>query len=602
MSNAGGSIIKFGEGTQTLAAKTNKDQLYGIDVQQGKLIVEANPGLSSASYGSIMVGGTMNKSSFDLRSTASPLDVILPSAIFAVHTSMTAEDVTVNNGGLLVIGGNLINASLTVTGAVNFNSGSALEMYIGNTGDKAMINVTGENSTISGLDQIGSLQLHASISWQAYVKTVLFQSQNEIEGNIDSSKIVMDGFGNQTVTKGDDNKTVIFEASRSLDNNPFAGLVSGENVLAGLDLIWFANVEAGKQKQNIDANSELGTVFNSIVLTGAGSAAAHKLLAAVAGSTVTSLAGSQRDDFRQQQTWIRNRTVGMGISSDYVHEDLPYVNGWIQANGGSKRISSDGDQAGYNLDTFGGSVGFDVDISPKFTWGFAFTANYNKLTASGAESAKGRNDAYYANLFLRVQDKKWGHTAILTGGWNDAKLDRTVSGVGVNYVAKGTTQGSTIGAMYEATYDYTLNENKTTILQPLFNVSFASASMDAYTEQGAGNAGLQVDGTDNTYGSVALGARLLGTVGENLFGRSSMGELRLQVAQDFGDDTHLAQVGLGGIQRQVVGTKVGKTALQIGAGISIPVTEKGSIYFDVNTDFRSKATDVNGSVGYRVNF
>lgn len=325
-------------------------------------------------------------------------------------------------------------------------------------------------------------------------------------------------------------------------------------------------------------------------------------MAAVAGATVTSLAASQRDDFRQQQGWIRNRTVGMGISPDYVHDDLPYVNGWIQANGGTNRISEDGDEAGYNLNTFGGTVGFDLDMSAQTTWGFAFTANYNKLTANGAESAKGRNDAYYANLFLRTQNKKWSNTFILTGGWNDAKLDRTVSAPGLSYVASGATQGSTFGAMYETTYDYALNEDKTSILQPLLNLSFSSATMDAYTEEGAGNAGLHVDETKNTYGTIAIGARLLGTVGENIFGRSAMGELRLQVAQDIGDDTNTANVGLGGIQREVIGTKVGKTAVQIGAGISIPVTEKGSIYMDVNTDFRSNATNVNGSIGYRINF
>lgn len=593
----GGTINKLGAGTQVLAAKTDKDALYNLSVEEGTLVVDAYEGQSSADYGDIKVG-TQSSTLDNTFRVAAPV-VTGSTATFVVNTKMTATGLNVNSDGRLVIGSEFTNASLTVTGSADFKAGSAVEMFIGNNGDQAMIKVVGD---ITGLDSLGSVTLHAAISWQAYVKTILFESDNAISGTIDLDKIIMDGFGNQTITKTEDDKKIIFEASRSIDNNPFRDQVSGQNALAGLDLIWAANIAAGAKKENIDVASQLGNVFNSIAMMGAGSPESHRLLAAVAGATVTSLAGSQRDDFRQQQTWIRNRTVGMGISPDYVHEDLPYVNSWIQANAGTKRISSDGDEAGYNLDTFGGTVGFDVDVSSKLTWGFAFSADYNKLTASGAESAKGRNDAYYANLFLRTQAKRWAHTVILTAGWNDAKLDRTVTGIGVNYTAEGTTKGSSFGAMYEATYDYTLNENKTSIFQPLFNLSIASASMDAYTEQGAGNAGLQVDGTDATYGTASLGARLIGTVGENVFGRTAIGELRLQVAQDFGDDTHVARVGLGGIQRDVIGTKVGKTSLQLGAGISVPVTDAGTLYFDVNADFRSKATDVNGSIGYRVNF
>ncbi|WP_261788306.1 autotransporter domain-containing protein, partial [Akkermansia muciniphila] len=59
--------------------------------------------------------------------------------------------------------------------------------------------------------------------------------------------------------------------------------------------------------------------------------------------------------------------------------------------------------------------------------GAAFTANYGDLTASAADSADGHLDSYYASLFGRYQDRRWAHTLILTGGWNDAKLNRTVN-------------------------------------------------------------------------------------------------------------------------------------------------------------------------------
>lgn len=594
---AAGHIIKQGAGTQILAAKTDKDALYDLTVKEGTLVIEKDPTSTASNYGDIIVG-TKNAPKTRLSTLAAASSGL---GTLVIKTNTTANSVTVKSNGSLILGadGNAVN--LTSAGKIAFEKGASLTMYVDTASANGCISTTG-SGTITGLADLGSMTVVAASSWQAYVNIVLFKSEQKISGL--PSNVTLEGFDGVDIHYGEGQKTIVLNASRGFNDNPFKQAMAGagQNANAGMDLIWDANVRMGQQGSNIAANSTLAHVFDAMVAMGAGSEGSNRLMAAVAGATVTSLAASQRDDFRQQQGWIRNRTVGMGISPDYVHEDLPYVNGWIQANGGTNRISADGDEAGYNLNTFGGTVGFDMDMSSHTTWGFAFTANYNKLTANGAESAKGRNDAYYANLFLRTQNKRWSNTFILTGGWNDAKLDRTVSAPGVSYVTQGSTQGSTFGAMYEATYDYVLNENKTSILQPLLNLSFSSATMDAYTEEGAGNANLHVDESKNTYGTIAIGARLLGTVGENLFGRSAMGELRLQVAQDVGDDTNTAKVGLGGIQREVIGTKVGKTAVQIGAGISIPVTEKGSIYMDVNTDFRSNATNVNGSIGYRINF
>ncbi|MFR4223365.1 MAG: hypothetical protein ACLT38_06750 [Akkermansia sp.] len=46
----------------------------------------------------------------------------------------------------------------------------------------------------------------------------------------------------------------------------------------------------------------------------------------------------------------------------------------------------------------------------------------------------------------------------------------------------------------------------------------------------------------------------------------------------------------------------GATGVQVGAGITIPVGYTGSVFADVNADFRSRATSFNGSIGYRLTF
>jgi len=385
-------------------------------------------------------------------------------------------------------------------------------------------------------------------------------------------------------------------------DNIFKPAVNSHNSGAGSELLWGA-------RNNLDATSRLGQVMNAISTMVTGSnpdlAGASRALAAVAGSTVNALGTAQKDALRDQMGWIRNRTTLMGVNPAYVNEDLPYFHMWMEGTGSYAKLDTKGDESGYQLTTWGGTVGMDVDLSDHFTMGAAFTANYGDLTASAADSADGHLDSYYANLFGRYQSKRWAHTLILTGGWNDAKLNRTVNYGEGSYRTQGNTNGWGFGAMYELTYDVYLNEDRSSILQPLANASVVTTRMDGYTETGAGNAGLNVGKQEWTTGTVALGGRWMGLIGSNIFGREALAEFRVNAAQDMGDrrgETNVALLGNPGFMQSVRGTKVGTTALQIGAGLSVPVGTQGTVFINGNADFRDGANSVNGSVGYRYDF
>lgn len=368
---------------------------------------------------------------------------------------------------------------------------------------------------------------------------------------------------------------------------------------AGANLIWDAGLQAD------------GTVLRNLVdylmdevNAGRGTSISNTM-AAAAGSTVTAMSIAQRDGLRNEMYSIRNRTTQMGRNLDYLYDDEPTFNMWLNGTGGYSKLDSDGHESGYRLDSWGGTVGFDVNLSDYFTMGAAFSANYGKLKADAADHAEGDLDSYYVSLFARAQYKAWAHTVILTGGWNDANLNRTVNYAGGSYTGRGDTTGSSLGAMYELTYDIAMNKKKTAIIQPLFNASIVTTSMDGYDESGAGNAGLHVDDMDMTTGSIALGARLIGVLDSDVFGRESTGELRVNVAQDMGDRRAAADVGFmanPAFRQRVDGAKMGATAIQVGAGLNIPVSDQGTIFVDGSGDFRSGATSVNGTLGYRYSF
>ena len=382
--------------------------------------------------------------------------------------------------------------------------------------------------------------------------------------------------------------------------NAFMDAANTANSEAGANLLW-------NNRGNAPKGTQLGDLREAVrndIQSGNTSRAARSM-AAAAGSTVNALGTAQKDALRDQMGWIRNRTTLMGVNPAYVNEDLPYFHMWMEGTGSYAKLDTKGDESGYQLTTWGGTVGMDVDLSDHFTMGAAFTANYGDLTASAADSADGHLDSYYANLFGRYQSKRWAHTLILTGGWNDAKLNRTVNYGEGSYRTQGNTNGWGFGAMYELTYDVYLNEDRSSILQPLANASVVTTRMDGYTETGAGNAGLNVGKQEWTTGTVALGGRWMGLIGSNIFGREALAEFRVNAAQDMGDrrgETNVALLGNPGFMQSVRGTKVGTTALQIGAGLSVPVGTQGTVFINGNADFRDGANSVNGSVGYRYDF
>ena len=77
------------------------------------------------------------------------------------------------------------------------------------------------------------------------------------------------------------------------------------------------------------------------------------------------------------------------------------------------------------------------------------------------------------------------------------------------------------------------------------------------------------------------------------------------VKLDAGDREGEADVRLlqGGAQSSVKSAELGVIGLEVGAGITIPMgMDAGAIFVDASAELRSGYTNVNGTVGYRVNF
>ncbi len=384
-------------------------------------------------------------------------------------------------------------------------------------------------------------------------------------------------------------------------------LAETENGAAGLQLLdaaslQFAPQDAVNRAEHEDA-ANLLDVLDGYIRNG-DTAAADKLGAAVAGASTATLGHAFAGDMERQLRAIRNRTTTMGVNQAVVNEDMPYFNAWINAEGDYRKVDADGSLPGYELTSWGGTVGFDVDCTDCVTAGLAFSALYGDLETDSADKAKGDMDTYYLSAFARATSGRWVHTFVGSLGRMSATLDRTVSYGTGSYRTQGETDGLGFGLMYEVGYTVPLDEDASVCLQPVANVTWRHVNTDAYEEEGS-DASLAVGEQEYDALTFGLGARLQAVVGESIYNRTSILELRALLKLDAGDREGEAEVGFLGThtKAKVNSAELGAVGAEVGLGLTIPIdSECSSIFVDLSADFRSGATNANAAAGYRVNF
>lgn len=357
------------------------------------------------------------------------------------------------------------------------------------------------------------------------------------------------------------------------------------NTMAALE----ENATKGKEAEWL--HNKLGDVMHTSLKD------RQELLDAISGASLSALADSQRRGVQDVQSSLRNRIIQMGGTRD---DESLGIQAWAQADS-SITSSNSGDEAvGYDYNTWGATVGANVDLSENVIVGMSFSASYGELDVDSADKATGNNDAYYINFFTRHQTGRWTQLLILTVGSNDMDLTRNVG----PYSAEGSTSGSSYSAYYELGYTLGLTDDFTHVIQPMVSASITSAKVDGYSESGSiGNAGLDYDGGSYVYGTVGIGLRYQGVIYESVFERNGVLELRGQITQDFGDTTDEATVSMaGGKANSVYGTDTSGTGFNLGAGLSIPVQMQTTIFADADMTIRTDYTGFRATVGFRYDF
>lgn len=568
-----GTITLKGEGTQ---AFTQDAAATSFRVTGGNLVLAD----TVSTVGSLQLSGTGQ----------AHVNLVDANNAGGNRTFAVTNELRLGEGSTLNLTLNLTQAMLDGTAAITSTSASY-------TGGSVSLNLVGMDE---GLDLTGGETVTATL-----IASVTTVTDTEVSLARPEDKLLQKYFGNTARIEVQGNNLVLTGTTVTAETADFHGSAAltqnGRTGAAMLDEL-YATTNPQLNAPGSVAASVLDDL-EQMILAG-DSAAADRRMAAVAGASATAMGMAFAGDVQRQLKAIRNRTTTMGVNDAYVNPDMPYFNAWVNAEGSYRSLEQDSTYAGYEFSSWGGTLGFDADITPNWTAGLALTAMYGSLTAKSAEMAEGDLNTYYVTAFARYAPSAWAHTFVASVGMADATLDRTVSYSGGSYRTGGDTDGYGFGLMYELGYTVPLDEDGQSALQPVFNITYTHSNLGAYSESGD----MAVRFGDQTMDTLTLGLGLRAqtTIGENIYNRTSLLEGRVLAKCDIGDRSSSASAALAALGHtagEVESAEVGAFGVELGAGLTIPVgQEGGSLFFDASLELRADYTNVNATVGYRINF
>ncbi len=619
-----GGIVDVGNGELTTTGGTTLTA--GGVITSSNVTIEANPdvnmGYATFSKGIHLTGNTLTA---DISSgaiiTISAASAKTRAAADAEISIAEMSNTTINAAGNVVVNGSqLTSSSISVTdGALALtNVVQDTASVISVTGTGAQLELTGTSIAKGAAITVGGSTyeaIHSLTATGTAKNGVLTLSSlsadisdlDENDLNTANGMVFLTSNGTGTVKMDSSDASLTFAPGILGELN-----VVGDNLVLSL---WDASadiIDDISESENATtaasvlaasprtAGGAMDEIYDYLRDTSRATAEQRKaVLDQLSSGSIAMLADSQRRGVTNTINNLRNRVIQMG--NEQGTEPEKNIHAWIEADGAYNDIDQDGGAAGYEFQTWGGTVGAHADVG-NFSLGAAVSAAYGDLTAHSVDRAEGDHDTLTASLFARHQHGRLTQMGILSFGRNELDVTRHVH----TYEAEGTANGHTITAYYEAGYTLTLDEDGAQVLQPLVSVMLTSARMGEFSESGSiGDAGLRCDSETYFYGTVGLGARYQAVLGTDVNDRVAFVEARAKVVADFGDDTHEANVsyvGAPGTNFSLYGAEVGKVGVQLGAGISIPMGIYRTFFADVDLDLRDCATSVSGSVGMRFEF
>ncbi|BCJ89536.1 hypothetical protein IZ6_02710 [Terrihabitans soli] len=269
--------------------------------------------------------------------------------------------------------------------------------------------------------------------------------------------------------------------------------------------------------------------------------------------------------------------------------------GWIRYN--ARRIEADrtAENIGIEEDVWGGSAGAQKEIAPgRF---ISFAAGYDKIDQTVDDRAWADGDVFHAGVGAKFVRGSWQLSAAISGGY--AQYDTTRFDVlpGVN--AEGDARYGFASARLRAAY---LFERESFYVKPLVDMDATGIHRSSFHEEGAGGAGLDVEGGTDILVSLAPAVEIGGeyAVGGNTVrpflraGVRAFSEDELSVSATF--------YSLPQLEPLTVTTPLDQVMGQVSAGLDLVRDERFDARVSYDGMFGDRTVQHAGNVKLRVKF
>ncbi|MCO5065684.1 MAG: autotransporter domain-containing protein [Rhizobiaceae bacterium] len=544
-----------------------------------------------------LVGGGSATFSTDFAGTVEVDDTV----VTLENGSTTGASFILDNGGTLggsgTIGGLFVNdagiaapgyspGTITVTGAVTFNSGSTYRVDVTPGGAHDLISATGIVTISSGaaVDLVAQPGAYAPSSTYAIITT---------------AGTVMGTFGSVTSNYAFLTPTLTYDAQNVYLNLAYSGTS------------YSAYAMTPNQTSTSVAVQGLGAgnaVYDAILTqTTDAVAASYDSLSGEVYASVNSVLQQQSNYVREAVGGRMRQSGGTGdaleeaskasgatVAKAVFNKDLTL---WAQAYGGWGDIGGNGNAGRVSNDTAGALVGADVQIAPGFRAGVFGGYGHSGLDVASRGSS-GSVESYDVGAYASAEVASLALRSGVAYSWHDISADRSVAFPGFADTTSADYDTYTAQAFGEVAYGLSV---KGYDFEPFAGLSYIHVDKAAFAESG-GAAALsgEAAGMDTYY--TTLGLRAATTL--DLNGKVFTPSLSVGWQHALGDrdsDVSLAFAGSGS-DFEVAGVPVGKDAFLVGAGLSFEVSDKAKLSVNYNGQYGSSQTQSAFSAQFAVKF
>ncbi len=290
-----------------------------------------------------------------------------------------------------------------------------------------------------------------------------------------------------------------------------------------------------------------------------------------------------------------------------VAPDRGYVP-WAMVYDGTSELDG-GDATGLEYDRSGFLAGTDFPTADG-AWRTGISIGYEAGDIDYDDNA-GRSDvdSFFLGGYAQRAWQDYQFTGILTLGLHDYESSRNVTVGGSTGVADADYQSYSVSLTFEASRPVVvsrgsyLNEPEA-IVEPFVRLGFATIFQDGYDESGLGTAGLSVDSEVIDSLRLELGARgewhvwLFESIKTTFRGRALVNVALL----DEQTDLDVAFVDTPGSDFSVEGVDSDNVFGVIGVGVSVPFSDTGYVFVDVDHQFGDRTSGSVLAAGFRLEF